>query len=226
MPPSGPPQHQQNWQSPSFSPASAPYPPRVPSGPPSSQGHMGPTPVGIPYPYGQLPANANPNDPKSQHPIPGSYNRHAFNPKTQSFVPTTGAPQMQGHPPSYPQPGSHHGSPQIPSPHMAYAGSGFQPVAGAPPLIHQQPYGAGFAMARQGSNNSMLGYHHSQQHMQHPHLPPGPPPVMPQQHMSSGHPTQMSNKHIVPPGSSVSAQTFNHLPPHYGNPATLPQKPT
>ena len=41
----------------------------------------------IPYAFGQLPSTANPADPKSQHPIPGSFNRHAFNPKTQSFVP-------------------------------------------------------------------------------------------------------------------------------------------
>merc|ERR1712225_150708 len=43
-------------------------------------------------------------------PIPGSFNRHAFNPKTQSFVPNNpGLP--------IPQPISHHGSPHQGSPH-------------------------------------------------------------------------------------------------------------
>lgn len=187
---------------------------------------MGPGPLGIPYQYGQLPAHANPNDPKSQHPIPGSYNRHAFNPKTQSFVPNNGAPPMQGQPPPYPAMGSHHSSPQVGSPHLAYAG-GYQPsVTGAPAHLPPQPYGGGYAMARQGSNNSMMAFHPPPQHMQQPPVvPQGPPQPMPQ-HMQPGHPGPMPNNHPHPQGPAVPGQNFTHLPPHYGNPATLPQKPT
>ena len=218
---------QGNWQPPAFNPTPTSYPPHAsPSAAPSNPGQMGPGPVGIPYQYGQLPANANPNDPKSQHPIPGSYNRHAFNPKTQSFVPNNGAPPMQGQPSPYPAMGSHHSSPQVGSPHLAYAG-GYQPsVTGPPAHLPPQPYGGGYAMARQGSNNSMMAFHPPPQHMQQPSaVPQGPPQPIPQ-HLQPGHPAPMSNNHPHPQGPAPPGQNFTHLPPHYGNPATLPQKPT
>merc|ERR1712000_148580 len=73
---------QQTWQTTPYTPG---Y--QGSSGPPAAPGIRTAQP-GIPYAFGQLPANLNPNDPKSQHPIPGSYNRNsAFNPMTQSFVP-------------------------------------------------------------------------------------------------------------------------------------------
>lgn len=106
----------------------------------------------IPYAYGQLPASAstNPADPKSQHPIPGSFNRHAFNPKTQSFVPGGGAVSRSGS-----QQGSQHGSPQP----MRYGGFA------SPHLQSQQQFqggmgqmgGFGIQMSRQSSNASMGG---------------------------------------------------------------------
>jgi hypothetical protein len=105
-------------------------------GPPVNNG------ASIPYPYGQLPSTANPADPKSQHPIPGSFNRHAFNPKTQSFVPgTANGPQ---------QPMPHHPSSHLP--HNMYG----------PP---QPQYPMGYNMARQPSNTSLPSYHAS------PHMP-------------------------------------------------------
>ncbi|GKT90548.1 R3H domain-containing protein [Colletotrichum tofieldiae] len=171
----------------------------------------------VPYMYGQLPANVNPNDPKSQHPIPGSYNRHAFNPKTQSFVPGGGMAPMQPPQPPFSAPGSHHGSPQIGSPHLAYAGYQ-QP---GPPA----PYGYG--MVRQGSNNSIPSYHPPPP--QHPHhlnpLPQAPGSHIPQhppQHLPQNPSPHIPNKPAIPQGPA--GQTFSHLP-HYGNPATLPQKP-
>ena len=219
---------QGSWQPPpAFNPSPTSYPPHAsPSTAPSNPGQMGPGPVGIPYQYGQLPANANPNDPKSQHPIPGSYNRHAFNPKTQSFVPNTGAaPPIQGQAPPYPAMGSHHSSPQVGSPHLAYAG-GYQPTVTAPSAhLPPQPYGGGYAMARQGSNNSMMAFHPSQHMQQPPPVPQGPPQPMPQ-HMQPGHSSQMPTNHAHPQNPAVPSQNFSHLPPHYGNPATLPQKPT
>jgi hypothetical protein len=174
--------------------------------------------------YGQLPVNVNPMDPKSQHPIPGSYNRHAFNPSTKSFVPGNGMTQIQPPQPPFANPGSHHGSPLVGSPHLAYAA--YQPAVPPP-----QPYGgnAGYGMARQGSNNSMPSYMAPQphvplpapqipmQHMQHPpqHLPQNPPPHLP-------------SKPVIPQGlppMGGGPPNYSHLPNH-GNPATLPQKPT
>ncbi|RYO80351.1 hypothetical protein DL762_007676 [Monosporascus cannonballus] len=187
-------------------PSPGPYQSRGPQAP-QPQGSMGPM-NGIPYPYGQLPANANPHDPKSQHPIPGSYNRHAFNPKTQSFVPGNG--MGPGQPPLAPyNMGGPHGSPQIGSPHMAY--SGF-----SSPVPPTQPYmgGPGYGMSRQGSNNSLPAYHPPHYMSQHPasHLPQMPP--------------QMPNKPGIHPGPSTGpGQAFSHLPNYSNPPATLPQKP-
>lgn len=165
-----------------------------------------PGPAGIPYPYGQLPANANPHDPKSQHPIPGSYTRQPFNPKSQAFVPTNGMGPMQ--PPQNPYGGSspHHGSPQFHSPHLNY---GFQQPM-PPPVYGPGP--AAYNMARQGSNNSMTQFHAPQQ-------PLGPPGPHGPQHLPSNASPHLPNKPMGPP------QTFSHLPT-FGNPATLPQKPT
>ncbi|OTA87027.1 hypothetical protein M434DRAFT_35560 [Hypoxylon sp. CO27-5] len=192
----------QPWQAnyPQVPPSSSPYQNR-PGPQPQPQGTPGS--VGIPYAFGQLPANANPHDPKSQHPIPGSYNRHAFNPKTQSFVPGNGMMQVQPPMPPYNMGG--HGSPQVGSPHLAYSAYS----SPAPP----QPYvgGPSYGMSRQGSNNSLPAYHAPQHLPQHPsaHLPQAPP--------------QMPNKPNVPPPTGPG-QTYSHLPT-YGNPATLPQKP-
>ncbi|KAI1271701.1 hypothetical protein F5Y07DRAFT_331730 [Xylaria sp. FL0933] len=200
--PPTPPTPQQPWQ-PSFSQTSPSmtYQNRAPQAQP--QGNVGP--MGIPYAYGQLPAHANPHDPKSQHPIPGSYNRHAFNPKTQSFVPGSGMSPVQPPLGPYNMAVPPHGSPQIGSPHLSYTGYS----SPAPP----QPYnmgGPGYGMSRQSSNNSLPAYHTPQHISQHPptHLP------------------QMPNKPGMPPqGPSAGlGQTFSHLP-NYGNPATLPQKP-
>ncbi|OHW94901.1 r3h domain-containing protein [Colletotrichum incanum] len=215
----GPAPPQQGWQQ-GFGPAP------VPMTPPSTANATAYTPRGmsappgqstVPYMYGQLPANVNPNDPKSQHPIPGSYNRHAFNPKTQSFVPGGGMAPMQPPQPPFSAPGSHHGSPQIGSPHLAY--TGYQQPG--PPA----PYSYG--MVRQGSNNSIPSYHPPPP--QHPHhlnpLPQAPGSHIPQhppQHLPQNPSPHIPNKPAIPQGPT--GQTFSHLP-HYGNPATLPQKP-
>lgn len=192
----------QTWQQGFTLPA---YQARGPA-PPASHGQ-----VGIPYAYGQLPVNANPNDPKSQHPIPGSYNRnHAFNPKTQSFVP--GGNAMHPVPPPQPPftaPGSHHSSPQIGTPNLAY--NGYQ-SAGPP------PYGGGYGMARQGSNSSISPYHGLPMP---PHVPPPMAGMPPPQHMAPNTPVHMPSR---PAMAGAPNQIYSHLPT-YGNPATLPQKP-
>ena len=178
--------------------------------------------TGIPYAYGQLPANANPNDPKSQHPIPGSYQRHGFNPKTQSFVPANGMNAIQAPPVPYNSYGPPQGSPQVSPPHLSY--NGYQPPP--PPPMGQPPYsgnGNGFGMMRQGSNNSLPPYHGPPQHpVQHmPMAPQMPPHQLPQ---NPSH-VPVPNKPNMPQGPSAGNQTFSHLPT-YGNPASLPQKPS
>jgi len=181
----------------------------------------GTSPNSIPYQYGQLPSTSNPADPKSQHPIPGSFNRHAFNPKTQSFVPgSTGLP--------VPQTMSHHGSP-----HLTYNSY-------TPPLQQQQfNAGAGYNMARQGSNNSAPSYHASP-HMAHRTMMPQGI----QQGLSHGHGMstgmglpQGMPQHLLPgiaQGPSQVMQGMQGMPhnshgmshlPNYGNPSSLPPKP-
>ena len=189
-----------------------------PRGPLVGQGNT------IPYAFGQLPSTANPADPKSQHPIPGSFNRHAFNPKTQSFVPgnTGGLP--------VPQPMSHHGSPHHGSPHHGSPHLSYN--AYTPP--QQYGNGMGYNMARQGSNNSLPSYHASphmaHRPMMHQGMPQGMSQGMPQglpQGMSHGMPQGIPLQgmpQVVPQGMPQNSQPGNHLP-NYGNPSTLPPKP-
>ncbi|KEY65001.1 hypothetical protein S7711_07341 [Stachybotrys chartarum IBT 7711] len=209
---------QQNWQ-PGFTPPTYPAQPHHAGGPQAQGG------LGVPYAFGQLPANINPYDPKSQHPIPGSYNRnHAFNPKTQSFIPGgNGMPPVQSVPvqplPPFPTPGSHHSSPRIGTSHLAFQGYQHQPQI-------PQPYVGAYNMARQGSNHSMPGYH-APQHMAPP-LNQLPSPMMnlqhtpPPQHMGQNPQAHLPRRPNLPQGPN---QIYSHLP-NYGNPATLPQRPT
>ena len=120
----------------------------------------------IPYPYGQLPSTINPQDPKSQHPIPGSFNRHAFNPKTQSFVPGGG---MRGGQLQQPI-GSNHSSPQMQQFNM------YQPP---------QPQFMGYNMSRQSSNTSVPSSYHASPHI-------AQRPMMMQQNMGMQMPMQSS----------------------------------
>ena len=50
------------------------------------------TAASIPYPYGQLPGHPGRPNYQNQHPLPGSFKRQSFNPKTQSFIPGSGFP--------------------------------------------------------------------------------------------------------------------------------------
>ncbi|KAE8445310.1 hypothetical protein EG329_013548 [Mollisiaceae sp. DMI_Dod_QoI] len=199
-------------QSPPLAPQQWPQQPLYQSSYQQTQGPMvrGP-PNSIPYAFGQLPSTANPADPKSQHPIPGSFNRHAFNPKTQSFVPgNSGLP--------VPQPMSHHGSPHHGSPHH---GSPHLPYNAFAPPQQQFGNGMGYNMARQGSNNSLPSYHASP-HMAHrPMMHQSMPQSLPQGMSHAPGMTQGIN-----PGMSMAhnGQIGNHLP-NYGNPSTLPPKP-
>lgn len=213
-PAQSPPIAAQQWQQPTSNLYQNSYQqPRGPTGP----GSQNP----IPYQYGQLPNTVNPADPKNQHPIPGSFNRHAFNPKTQIFVPGgTASPASQ--PMSY-QGSPHQGSPHHGSPHMAQN-------AYTPP---QQQYsnGMGYNMARQGSNNSLPSYHASphmgSRQMMHQGMAQGLPQMMPQNQghgMPQGQGMMPMSGMPMMQGMQQGNGQFAHLPNH-GNPATLPPKP-
>ncbi|CAD6505090.1 BgTH12-00588 [Blumeria graminis f. sp. triticale] len=178
---------------------------------------LGPTTRGtsnsIPYPFGQLPGTTNPADSKSQHPIPGSFNRHAFNPKTQSFVPGSvgvNASQQTSHngPP-------HHAAPIISSPRPSF--NTFN--------VPQQQFsnGMGYNMTRQSSNSYMPPYQVSPLMSHRPLMHHGMPQVPPQG-MSHGIMTGIPQN--IPQGMSatLNGQIGNHLP-NYGNSSTLPPKP-
>lgn len=157
-----------------------PWPPMPYQAPYQPRGAI-PTGQTIPYAYGQLPSTINPADPKSQHPIPGSFNRHAFNPKTQSFVPGNSGPPIQ-------QPLSHHGSPHLPY-------NGFN-------TPQQYGNGVGYNMSRQSSNASLPSYHAS------PHMAPRPmmhqgilnnPGLGPGPNPNGGHVPHFGNMGPLPP---------------------------
>ncbi|KAJ2892744.1 hypothetical protein MKZ38_009429 [Zalerion maritima] len=190
---------QQSWQQSYMAAPGANYQQRPPVPPGSGPGGPGTSPS-IPYAFGQLPVNVNPKDPKSQHPIPGSYSRqHAFNPKTQSFVPSA-SNMMPMAPQAYGQ-GPMHGSPQIQNAPV-YTGYG-------------QQFAGGFGMARQASGSGMPpGYPAA--------AVPAPMPPHPS-HMPNKH--QVPHGPAGPGSPTGNPSTnFSHLP-NYGNPATLPQKP-
>ena len=143
----------------------------VPSGPP------GPAQANMMYAFGQLPASFNPNDPKSQHPIPGSYvgnySRHGFNPKTQSFVPGTGPIPASGMP-GPPGPGPYSGHMRMAAGPMVIGPPAGQPQNGGSynaggyqqPGLSTSPYGgsttsSGYGMMRQGSGSSTSAYPHA-----------------------------------------------------------------
>lgn len=201
----------------------APYTPRAPAA----------TPVGIPYAYGQLPVNVNPNDPKSQHPIPGSYNRHAFNPKTQSFVP--GNPAMMGIPvpplmpvpplpqqqqvvvPQQPQqqqpPQYQPGPPQHGSPQMAFNSYQGPPPPLQQPQVHQQPPAYPRGPANYGMNRQSMGGAGSV-----------PPPYHNNAHLAQPPPPQQQQVlHHQGPQRGPAPQ--HHVPHHGPNKPSIPLGP-
>ncbi|POS85800.1 hypothetical protein EPUL_001097 [Erysiphe pulchra] len=167
----------------------------------------------IPYAFGQLPNTSNPADPKSQHPIPGSFNRHAFNPKTQSFVPGgIGMPLTQQI--------AHHITPQHDSPHHSSPRPSYNSFSSS-----QQQFsnGVGYNMARQNSNNSLPAFHASplisHRPLMHQAMQPNSSQVLLPGTLSGIPQNRSQGMNIVHNG-----QVSNHLPT-YGNPSTLPPKP-
>ncbi|CAK7213292.1 hypothetical protein SCUCBS95973_001753 [Sporothrix curviconia] len=207
----------------------------------------------------------------TQHPIPGSYagtySRHGFNPKTQSFVPGTGPMAMPPMSAPIPMAGPHgaYGASGAPVGGMPYANGGYLPAS-----LSTSPYGgsttSSYGMMRQGSESSTNAYPMNQTPYPgplppaypdaygHGHLPNGAPHGAPRgpSHYKTGAPhnninnsNNNNNTHgpkkangTQPPkgpnnqanggpqqGQKGHGQAYGNLP-NYGNPATLPQKPT
>lgn len=162
------------------------------------------TPNPSPYPYGQLPFNSNTQAGRSQHPLPGSYNRQAFNPQTRAFVP--GAPSF------------------VPPPPAAYAArpadtSGYRPSPSFPMQSGMPPF------VQQPMNN--LHVHNVPPIAQYNQLPPTQPFAQPQaQRKTSGNTTRSQspgqsslskwarpeNLPPKPPPSEASIKASNGVP--------------
>lgn len=95
---------EQQWSSNGYSNS---FQPNVPQ-----QGFFPQPAPSVPYPYGQLPFQPTLHNGKPAHPLPGSYNRTAFNPQTRAFVP--GASSVQQQPAAPASPTSFTGSPNAP----------------------------------------------------------------------------------------------------------------
>ncbi|KAI9840953.1 MAG: hypothetical protein M1838_003823 [Thelocarpon superellum] len=150
------------WSAPFYH---SPYPaqnPQLGQIPPSNMAQPGSSPgktTGInPYPYGQLPSLSYPQHvaPRNpQHPIPGSFNRNVFNPRTQSFVPgggPYGAEGMSG--PAMPgveHPHGHHGSPPFRMPMQAM--QSMHATKYPSPSHHLSPQASSAQVARKGSSS-------------------------------------------------------------------------
>ncbi|MCJ1243464.1 hypothetical protein MMC30_000661 [Trapelia coarctata] len=146
------------------------------------------TPNASPYPYGQLPFSSNSQPGRSQHPLPGSYNRQAFNPQIRAFIPNA--------PPFVP--------PQ-PAPYSARAvdTSGYRPGPSFPMQSVMTPY------VQQPMNNLQLP--NTPQIGQYNQLPLGQPFTQPQtQRKTSGNTTRSQS-----PGQSSLSKWARpeNLPP-------------
>ncbi|MCJ1435520.1 hypothetical protein MMC27_004894 [Xylographa pallens] len=76
------------------------------------------------YPYGQLPFQSSPQSNRTQHPLPGSYNRQSFNPQTRAFVPGNTS-FMSSQPAGVPA-----------------DSSGYRPIPSYQPTSNMTPYGS------------------------------------------------------------------------------------
>ena len=181
-----------------------------------SQFHT-PGPTSVSYPYGQLPYQPG-FESKAAHPVPGSYNRSAFNPVTRAFVPGNGSiPQQQPNTaPGYgtisPQPQSYGNNPSLAVLHNtsgSYANGTSQQPYNAQAQPYPQPPSFLQMQSMTGSYNTSAG----------------------SQDQSTKQLTPMSNNRKT---SSQSQQpgSYNNSPPvqpsslsKWGTPAHLPPKP-
>ena len=141
-----------------------------------SQGPM-PAMTGTPspYQYGQYPQQYGAGTPNGQHPLPGSFNRPAFNPQIRSFVPNTGSARFPAQSPS--QPPNFHSPGQTRSnkaSDMASQGSGF-------PARPVQPGGLNRNQSQSTPNTQSSSNSDDQDSIQKKwgtpaHLPKKPPP--------------------------------------------------
>ena len=139
-----------------------------------------------PYQYGQLPYQPGVPNGRPQHPLPGSYNRQAFNPQTRAFIPSNGFSPQQASYATRPGEVTGYGPrPGLPN------GNG--PLPGQPqtlhPTMHQVPQSGHFMSsfpttphsARKSSNQTPRSQSPGQNTLSKwatpANLPPKPPPL-------------------------------------------------
>ena len=124
-----------------------------------------PGPPSVSYPYGQLPYQPGFQS-KAAHPLPGSYNRSAFNPATRAFVPGSGSmPQQQpvtgpGYGSMPPQPQSYGNSPNpamMRNPTISYPNGNLQQPYNTQAQSYAQPPSYPQMPQMVGSYNSNTG---------------------------------------------------------------------
>lgn len=173
-----------------------------------------------PYPYGQLP-NPQFGNNRTQHPLPGSFNRQQFNPQSQAFVPSFGpGPGMRGGP-GFGMPGQspqmgvvapnmvnypnfnmpmHQQQPQRPNQPTSQPQFNRQP--GNPPFVKNQGQGMAHPLPQpvsaahnQGQRSASGASQSSIAKWGTPaHLPPKPPPpasMQPSQKFANGPPPRV-----------------------------------
>ena len=161
------------------------------------------TPTNVPatpYPYGQLPYHSNVPGGRSPHPLPGSFNRQAFNPETRAFIPANHFPSPQSNAHAN-KPGEHTGRPGYLSPPSHQSGIGNSAYGQSPinsqqvPLIPQsgqfaQPRITAPHVGRKVSSQSTTAQPQGQSSLAKwgtpANLPPKPPPSEASSRQSSG----------------------------------------
>lgn len=220
---------QQAWQS-SYDPAAygyaqpgppAQYPDRSKSSPAQSANN-------VPYAYGQMPNPGLQNGAKSQHPLPGSFNRQPpqFNPQTQAFIPGSG---RSG---SMPMPG-----PQINSPYPNPFGmppNSMQQYR-TTPQVHGMQQRHTPPISSNSTYSSPSGHGGIQMHNAHTSGLSYPPPNFGPPHSAPPATFTLNNRSQQQTLSSMENRSLVHplpLPPNpessiakWGTPSHLPPKP-
>ena len=178
-----------------------------------------PGPPSVSYPYGQLPYQPGFQN-KAAHPLPGSYNRSAFNPASRAFVPSGGSmPQPAISGPGYTQMSQPQGYGNNPNPAMmrtqpmtyphGYPQQNFNPQAqtyAQPPSYRQLPQVL-------GSYNAILGPQDQ-----------SPKPYV-QANTNTNNRKAASQTHQTGSHHSNNASSQQSSLSKWGTPAHLPPKP-
>ena len=186
--------------------------------PPQQQQFYPSTAPSVSYPYGQLPYQPG-FQTKSAHPLPGSYNRPAFNPASRAFVPGGGSTPQQ--------PSSGPGYGQMPQ-SQGYGSNANPGVMHTPPISYPNGY------AQQPFNPQVQAY--AQPHS-YPQIPQmlgvyNPSTSLQAQSPKSYAQNSSNNYNRKTPSQSQPSGSLSNTSPiqqsslsKWGTPAHLPPKP-